>query len=59
MDEYPGQRLRHCGLNEPVRAVMQPLQGWDSLRRSSQGSARRATLGSVMQSLQDWLLSSL
>ena len=27
MEEDPGQRLRYGGLNEPVEAVMQPLQG--------------------------------
>ncbi len=33
---------------------MQPLHRWDSFLRSSQGSARRPPLGSVMQSLRDW-----
>ena len=37
---------------------MQPIQGWENVGPQTQGSARRATLGFVMPSRWDWLLSS-
>ena len=55
MHENPGQRLRHDGENAQRRGEDATLSGLGKCAGAqTQGSARRATLGFVMQSRWDW-----